>query len=137
MNALAQSSCKSLAQLDLSFNSLSLACLECFQQHIHEDNLQKIEIVILKGSLTEDINMKFLKCFATTLSMKCQHLRRLDLSANKLGASDDPDLNAIVSQLTTNLGSSFDLRLDDDFMSEVEKNFLTIMEESIRKQRKR
>ena len=64
--------------------------------------------------------------------MKCQHLRRLDLSANKLGASDDPDLSAIVSQLTTNLGSSFDLRLDDDFMSEVEKNFLTIMEESIR-----
>ena len=132
MNALAQSSCKSLAQLDLSFNSLSLACLECFQQHIHEDNLQKMEMLILKGSLTEDVNIKFLKCFATTLSMKCQHLRRLDLSANKLGASDDPDLSAIVSQLTTNLGRSFDLRLDDDFMSEVEKNFLTIMEESIR-----
>ena len=132
VNALAKSSCKSLTQLDLSFNTLSTACLECFRQHIHEDNLQKIEILILKGSLAEDINVKFLKHFAEILSTKCRCLRRLDLSLNKLGASDDPDVSAIVSQLTTSLGSSFDLRLDDDYMSEVERKFLTIMEESIR-----
>jgi hypothetical protein len=35
IDALANSSCKCLAQLDLSFNSLSVACLECFQQHIN------------------------------------------------------------------------------------------------------
>ena len=84
MNVLAQSSCKSLAQLDLSFNSLSLACLECFQQHIHEDNLQKMEILILKGSLTEDINVRVLEmlCYnsfnevptSTTTRSFCQQI---------------------------------------------------------------
>ena len=132
VNALAKSSCKSLTQLDLSFNFLSVACLECFQQYIDQDNLQKMEILILKGSLAEDINVSFLKCFAKTLSTKCQCLRQLDLSANKLGACDDPDLSLIVSQLTASLGSNFDLQLDDNYMSEVERNFLTIMENSIR-----
>ena len=130
IDALANSFCKSLTQLDLSFNSLSVACLECFKQHIDKDGVQKMEILILKGSLAEDINMDFLKCFATTLLTKCQRLRRLDLSGNKLSACNDPEFSAIVSQLTARLGTSFDLRLDD--MSEVEKNFLTIMEESIR-----
>ena len=132
VNALVESNCKSLTQLDLSFNSLSVACLECFQQHIAYGILEKMEILLLKGSLVEDINSNFLKCFATTLSTKCRRLRRLDISGNKLGACDDLDLSAIVSQLTTSLGSSFDLQLDDNYMSEVEKNFLTIMEESIR-----
>ena len=130
IDALSKSSCKSLIQLDLSFNSLSVASLECFQQHIDKESVQKMEILILKGSLAEDINLNFLKCFATTLSTKCQRLRRLDLSGNKLGACNDPEFSAIVSQLTARLGANFDLRLDD--MSEVDKNFLTIMEESIR-----
>ena len=130
IDALAISSCKSLTQLDLSFNSLSVACLECFQQHLDKDSMQKMEILILKGSLTEDINVSFLKCFATTLSTKCHRLRRLDLSDNKLSACNDPEFSAIVSQLTARLGTNFDLRLDD--MSEVDKNFLAIMEESIR-----
>ena len=130
IDALANSSCKSLIQLDLSFNSLSVACLEYFQKHINKDGVQKLEILILKGSLAEDINVSFLKCFAATLSTKCQRLRRLDLSGNKLSAFNDPEFSAIVSQLTARLGTNFDLRLDD--MSEVDKNFLTIMEESIR-----
>ena len=131
-DALANSSCKSLTQLDLSFNSLSVACLECFQQHIDKDkiNVQKLEILILKGSLAEDTNVNFLKAFATTLSTKCKHLRRLDLSGNKLGACNDPEFKDIVSQLTASFGTNFDLRLDD--MSKVEENFLTIMEESIK-----
>ena len=132
VNALAKSSCQSLTQLDLSFNSLSVGCLECFQCHINGGNLQKMEILILKGSLAKDVNMSFLKSFAAILSTKCRCLRRLDLSANKLGACDDPDLSAIVSQLTASLGNSFDLRLDDDYMSEVDNTFLAIMEESIR-----
>ena len=132
IDALAKSCCTSLTQLDLSFNSLSLSCLECFQQHIDSDNMEKLEILMLKGSLAEGNCMSFLKHFATTLSLKCKYLRQLDLSANKLGACDDPDLCAIVSQLTASLGNSFDLRLDDDYMAEVENNFLTIMEESIR-----
>ena len=132
VDALAKSCCTSLTQLDLSFNSLSVSCLECFQQHIACDNLKKLEILILKGSFTEDMDISFLKSFATTLSSNCQFLRRLDLSSNKLGTYNDPDLSAIVSQLTASLGNSFDLRLDDNYMSEVENNFLTIMEESIR-----
>ena len=130
IDALTDSSCKSLIQLDLSFNSLLVPCLECFQKYIDKDGMKKMEILILKGSLAEDINVSFLKSFATTLSTKCQRLRRLDLSDNKLGACNDPEFSAIVSQLTARLGNNFDLRLDD--MSEVEKNFLTIMEESIR-----
>ena len=132
INTLATSSCKNLAQLDLSFNSLSVHCLEYLQCHIDEGNLQKIEILILKGSFAEDINVRYLKSFVNTLSTKCQCLRRLDLSDNKLGPYDDEDLCAIVSQLTANFGNSFDLRLDDNYMSEVDNNFLTVMEESIR-----
>ena len=132
LSSLAKSSCKSLTQLDLSFNCLSVACLEYFQSYIEEDNVQKMEILMLKGSLSEDFDVSFLKRFATTLSTKCQYLRRLDLSDNKLGTYDDPELNAIVSQLTASLGTNFDLQLDDNYMSEVEKNFLTVMEESIR-----
>ena len=117
VTALAKSSCKSLTQLDLSFNSLSMSCLECFQQHIDRDNLEKLEILIFKGSFAEDVSMSFLKHFATILSSKCKYLRQLDLSANKLlGACDDPDLSAIVSQLTASLGTSFDLRLDDKYV---------------------
>ena len=132
IDALANSSCESLTQLDLSFNSLSVVCLECFQQHIDKDkiNVQNLEILVLKGSLAEDTSVNFLKSFATTLSTKCNHLRRLDLSGNKLDACNDPEFSKIVSQLTNNFGSKFDLRLDD--MSKVEENFLTIMEESIK-----
>ena len=132
IDALANSSCKSLTQLDLSFNSLSVACLECFQQHIDKDkiNVQNLEILILKGSLAEDTNVNFLKSFATTLSTKCKHLRRLDLTGNKLDACNDPEFSKVVSQLTASFGTNFDLRLDD--MSKVEENFLTIMEESIK-----
>ena len=132
VNALAKSSCQCLTQLDLSFNSLPVDCLQYFQCHIDGGNLQKMEILILKGSLAKDVTMSFLKSFATTLSSKCQCLRRLDLSANELGACDNPNLSAIVSQLTASLGNSFDLLLDDDYMSEVDNTFLAIMEESIR-----
>ena len=51
IDALANSSCKSLIQLDLSFNSLSVASLEYFQKHIDKDGVKKMEILILKGSL--------------------------------------------------------------------------------------
>ena len=132
IDALAKSSCKSLTQLDLSYNSLPVSCLEYFQQHIAADNLGNLEILMLKGSLPKQNCMSFLKHFAATLSTKCKCLRQLDLSDNMFGSSDDPDLRAIVSRLTTNLGASFDLRLDDTYRTEVENNFLAIMEESIR-----
>ncbi len=51
MSALAKSSCKSLTQLDLSFNSLSMACLQYFRCCINEDSMQKLEILMLKGAL--------------------------------------------------------------------------------------
>ena len=86
VNALVESSCRSLTQLDISFNNLCIACLQCFHQHIEV--------------------LSILKYFATSLSTKCKYLRQLDLSANKLGACDDPDLSAIVSQLTGSLGNA-------------------------------
>ena len=132
VNSLANSSCKSLTQLDLSFNSFSMTCMECLQQHITFGNLEELEILILKGSFMEDISMSFLKQFAKTLSSKCPSLWRLDLSANKLSGYDNPSVSAMVSQLTGSLGSSFDLCLDNNYMTEVENNYLSIMEESIR-----
>jgi GTPase SAR1 family protein len=132
VDSLNKACCKSLIELDLSFNSLSMDCLECLQQYIASDNMKKMEILILKGSFSESISMRSLKNFATTLSSKCNCLRRLDLSANDLGARNNPDLSAIICLLTTSLGKSFDLRLDNCYMSEVENNFLSIMEESIR-----
>ena len=132
MNMLAKSTPNSLKQLDLSFNSLSVASLECFEQHIACDNLEKMEVLILKGSFSEDISINFLEQFAKTLSSKCQYLRRFDLSANKLGTSSSSDLSTIISQFTDAFGTSFDLGLDDDYMSEVENNYLAIMEESIK-----
>ncbi len=132
VNTLNKSCCKSLIELDLSFNSLSVDGFKCLQQYIASANMKKMEILILKGSFAESISMSFLKEFTTTLSSKCNCLRRLDLSANDLGAHDNPDLSAIICQLTTSLGKSFDLRLDDRYMSAVENNFLSIMEESIR-----
>ena len=132
LSALVKSSCKCLTQLDLSFNSLSMTCLECFRCNINDNNVPKMEILMLKGALAEDFDVSFLKCFATALSTKCKHLRRLDLSDNKLGTCDDPDLSAVISELMATLGTKFDLRLGDNYISEVEKNFLTIMEESIR-----
>ena len=132
LNALTKSDCKTLLQLDLSFNFLSMSCLECFKQCIASDNMNRMEILNLKGSFAESVSMTVLKNFATTLSSKCKHLSQLDLSANNLGACDNPDLSAIICQLTASLGKSFDLRLDDCYMSEVENNFLSIMEESIR-----
>ena len=132
VNALTKSCCKSLIELDLSFNSLSVNCLGYLQQYIARDNMKRMKILNLKGSFAESVSISFLKLFATTLSLKCNNLRRLDLSANDLGARDNPDLGTIICQLTTSLGKSFDLRLDDCYMSEVENNFLSIMEESIR-----
>ena len=132
MKALSKSSCKNLVQLDLSFNYLSVDSLKCFQCYIDGGSLPKLEILILKGSLAEDVNMSFMKCFATTLSSRCQCLWRLDLTSIKLGACDDPNLSDIVSQLTASLGTSFDLQLDDCYMYEVDNKFLTVMEESIR-----
>ena len=128
-DALTKSSCKGLAQLDLSFNYLSTACLESFKNHIGCFN--KLEILTLKGSLAKDVDVSYLKHFIMTLTSNCQYLRRLDLSANNLGDCDDPDLNTIVSQLI-GLRNNFDLRLDDKYMSNVDNSFLAVMEESIR-----
>ena len=131
LDAMAKSSCRSLVQFDLSFNSLTIPCLELLQVHINCGNIQNTEILILKGSFVEDVSMSFLKCFAVSLSSNCPCLRRLDISGNKLGTLDDPDLSSVISQFTS-FGNNFDLRLDDDYMSEVDCSFLTVMEESIR-----
>ena len=126
---LTESSSQSLVQLDLSFNSVSVSSLHALQHHI--DSLVKIEILFLKGSLMKDVDISLLLNFVNTLTVRCPCLQRLDLSANYLGKPGNPELSTIISQLTS-LRRDFDLCLNPEYMLEVDNNFVSIMEESIR-----
>ena len=132
MDALASSSSHSLTQLDLSFNPLSMSCLQTLQHHIDHGTLARLEILFLKGSLAKDVNISYLASFATTVSSRCLCLRRLDLSANNLGKPGSAALSKMISQLTS-LRRDFDLQLNAEYMSEVDDNFIGVMEDSIRK----
>ena len=125
-------SSQSLRQLDLSFNPLSLSCLQTLQHHIDHGTLMKLEFLFLKGSLTKDISISCLASFADTLLSQCPRLRRLDLSENNLGKPGNPALSKVISQLT-GLRRDFDLRLNVEYMSEVDDSFISVMEESIRR----
>ena len=131
---LAKSSSQSLVQLDLSFNLLSMLSLDTLKCHIESHNsLAKLEIFFLKGSvsLTKDVDIDIFVDFIDTLAARCLHLRRLDLSANNLGKPGNPKLSNIISKLTS-LRRDFDLCLNPEYMFEVENNFVSVMEESIR-----
>ena len=131
MDVLSRAS-QSLTQLDLSFNPLSTSCLQTIQHHIDHGTLMKLEILFLKGSFTKDINLSCLVTFIDTLSSQCLHLRRLDLSENDLGKPGNPELSKMISQLT-GLRNNFDLHLNSEYMSEVDNNFIGVMEESMRR----
>ena len=131
-DTLAESSSQSLVQLDLSFNPLSVSSLRTLQHSIEShQSLVRLAILFLKGSLTKGIDMSFFACFIDTLTTRCRSLRRLDLSANNLGKPGNPALSHIISQLTS-LRRDFDLCLNPEYMLEVDNNFISVMEESIR-----
>ena len=130
MDVLNKSSSHRLTQLDLSFNPISMSCLQILQGHINHGTLAKLETLFLKGSLTKDVSISCLASFVGTLSSCCLCLQLLDLSANNLGKPGNLTLSKIISQLT-GLRRDFDLRLNAEYMSEVDDNFISIMEESI------
>jgi GTPase SAR1 family protein len=132
VGTLAQSSSKTLIQLDLSLNKFSMSNLRTLQNHIKScESLVNLEILFLKGSLSKDVDMDFFACFINTLTARCICLRRLDLSSNDLGIPGNPALSSIISQLT-NLRSDFDLSLNPEYMIEVDNSFICTMEEAIR-----
>ena len=132
MDVLSKSSSQSLIQLDLSFNPLSVSCLQTLQYYIDHGTLMQLEILSLKGSLTKDVSLRYLTSFTDTLSSQCLCLRQLDLSENYLGKIGNQALSKVISQLTS-LRRDFDLRLNAEYMSEVDNKFIGIMEESMRR----
>ena len=120
-----------LMVLDLSSNPLSASLLQIMKNYIASGTLMKLEILSLKGSLPMDINMHQLGDFSEALITHCPSFRQLDLSANNLGKPDDADLWKIISRFIDHR-QDFDLRLNAEYMSEVDKKFISVMEDSIR-----
>ena len=133
MAALAKSPSHTLTQLDLSFNPLTVSGLRVLQDAVMLGTLAKLDILFLQESLTQDpdANIDFLSNFVKALSSKCQLLRRMDLYGNNLGEPGAPAISGIISHLT-GFRKDFDLRLNREYMSEVDKSFIAIMEESVR-----
>ena len=133
LSALTQSTSPTVTHFDLSFNHISISFLQVLQQHLESyDTFDYLQSLGLKGSLNNDVTIGFLAIFSDALSLKCKHLRRLDLSENNLGEPGNPDLCKIISQLLS-LGRDFNLCLNDEYMSEVHDEFVCVMEESIKK----
>ena len=124
-------SSKKATQLDLSFNRLTKTGLQVLQDGIKCDNLTNLEILFMQGSLSTDgmYNIQYLSTLAEALLTHCPHLRRLDLSGNDFGEPGTPT----ISRICMKLGKKIDLRLNREYMSEVDKNFIAIMEDSIRR----
>ena len=120
---------QNLKLLDLSYNSVLLHGLTGV---VLSGSLSNLEIMFLQGSVIEEEDITCLTSFSNALSSHCKHLRRLDLSANNFGDAGNPALSNFISQITS-ICENFDLVLDRQYMSEVDKNFIEIMEESIRK----
>ena len=131
LSALQKSSCQTLSHLDLSFNHISIPFLETLQQHIEfHATFESLQDFSLKGSLESDVSVSFLVNFSETLSSKCKCLRRLDLSDNNLGKPGNSDLRKIISLLLC-LGRAFNLCLSKEYTSDIDEEFVRIMEDSI------
>ena len=124
-------SSQNTTQLDLSFNRLTKDGLHVLQNAITSSALMNVEILFMQGSLTKDAksNVQFLITFSETLLSNCQRLRRLDLSGNDLGEPATSAIRGVIMQLSKKV----DLRLNREYMSEVDKSFIAIMEDSIRR----
>ena len=133
LSALTESSCQTLTHLDLSLNPISISFLQILQRHIESfATLEELQILGLKGSLKDDVSTSFLANFSDTLSTKCKCLRQLDLSDNNLGEPGNSVLSKLISQFLS-LRRGFNLRLNEEYMSEVYDEFICVMEESIKK----
>ena len=130
---LTESCCQTLTHLDLSYNPISTPFLETLLCHIQSNaTFDGLLTFSLKGSLKNNISTKILSNLSDTLRHRCKYLRRLDLSDNKLGEPGNPDLRKMISQLLS-LGRDFHLCLNEEYMSEVNDEFICVMEETIKR----
>ena len=133
MTALAKSHSQSMVQLDLSFNPLTLAGLQALQNAIDSNTLACLQILFMQGSLTDDanVNIQYFISLADALLSHCPMLRRLDISSNDFGNSVTPELSRVISKLIS-FNQGFDLIMNREYMPEVDKNFVAIMQDCIR-----
>ena len=134
VTALAKSSSRSVLQLDLSFNPLTLTDLHALQNAINSNHFLNLEILFMQGSLTTDanVNIEYFIMFADALLSHCRYLRRLDISSNDFGDSVTPVLSRVISKLI-GFNQSFDLCMNREYMSEVDKKFVAIMQDCVRR----
>ena len=134
MTALSKSSSRSVLTLDLSFNPLTLTDLYALQNAIKSNTFSNLEILFMQGSLTTDanVNIQYFITFADALLSHCQYLRRLDISSNDFGDSVTPVLSTIISKLI-GFNQNFDLCMNREYMSEVDKIFIAIMQDCVRR----
>ena len=129
-------SSKKTILLNLSFNCLTKSGLKVLQNAIECDNLTNIEILFMQGSLTKDssYNIQYLTSFAEALLTHCHHLQQLNLSGNDFGEPETltPTISRICNGFHEQFGKKTDLRLNREYMAEVDKCFVKIMEDSIR-----
>ena len=135
VTTLAKSSSRSVMQLDLSFNPLTLSGLQALQNAIKSNTFSNLEILFMQGSLTTDanVNIQYFTTFADALLSHCQYLRRLDISSNDLDDSVTPVLSRVISKLLIGFNQNFDLCMNREYMSEVDKKFVAIMQDCVRR----
>ena len=135
MTALSKSSSRSVLTLDLSFNPLTLTDLRALQNAIKSNTFSNLEILFMQGSLTTDanVNIQYFITFADALLSHCQYLRRLDISNNDLGDFVTPVLSRVISKLLIGFNQNFDLCMNREYMSEVDKKFVAIMQDCVRR----
>ena len=118
--------------LDLSLNPLSIHGLRVLQGAVASGNLAKLEILLLRESLTTDANtnIQFFITFAEKLTAHCPRLRQLDLSNNDLGDPKSLAIQEVISKFLL-LDKKFHLHLNREYMLEVNDRYVTVMEKSI------
>ena len=124
---------KSIVYLDLSYNPLTIHGLCNLQKCVSSGKLANLETLLLRHALTgnAESNLDFLCSFSDDISSQCQELRRLDLFENDLGKTQSPAIVEIIKVLT-NIRKDFDLYLNREYMSQVDEQFVTVMEESVK-----
>ena len=123
----------SMKLLDLSNNLLSTGGIKELQSAMESNSLKKLEVLFLRGTLPPDntsSNLVCLNAFAITVSTYCPQLRRLDLSAIDLGKPGDEAICKLVLHFT-GTKTNFDLRLNGEYMPEVDKTFMAVVEDHI------
>ena len=130
IKVLAKSSSRTVTQLDLSSNSLTLTGLWAFNRAIKSGVLANLKILFMRECFTSNVSVtaEYFIDLANILLEHCVHLRRLDLHGNYLGKSATPMVNVVIKKLS----KSLDLIVNREYISEVDNTFVGIMEDTVK-----